>query len=390
MTTVQEPTKPLHPEWAALADRFYQYNRGRETQLGYEVMRNPVSSYTSPGVWELERERLFGAVPLVLGLSCDIPNPGDYLTAEMGDVPVILLRGDDGNVQCFVNACRHRGTRLLDGRGSISSTIRCPYHCWTYDRTGALRSQPFSSGGFDGMGSDIRLAQASVSEIAGLLFVSRSGKPSVAAEIDGMRTELEYLNLTDFVFVEEAVSTWAMNWKMAVDTFTESYHIFSLHPRLVKSFLSLPMLVDTFGPHFRTVTWRSNVPEDRAEIVTAQDFRRFASLVYFLFPNVVINLPTSRHAELWRIVPGKTVDEVTAYVSFYAPAAERGREEHWRKMFQATRDVVYNEDFATQQKSYAGFRAGAVDELVYGRNEPALSHAHTMWRRQIGDETLAR
>ena len=377
----------MHPEWAALTDRFYEYERGRETQLGADVMWNPVSNYTSRDVWALERERLFRARPIVVGLSCDLPRPGDWITAVIGDVPVILLRGDDGGVQCFVNACRHRGSKLLEGRGSVQGTIRCPYHCWTYDRAGALRSQPFSSGGFDGLDPDVRLSTGSAIEVAGLIIATLGDASALDPDLGGLCEQLEYLNLPGYVFMEESTTTWAMNWKMAVDTFTESYHVFSLHPRLAKSFLSLPMMVDTMGPNFRTVTWRSNMPTDRAEIVTSDDFRRYANVVYFLFPNVIVNLPTDRHAEVWRIDPGRTVDEVVVHVAFYAPADDVDRTEHWAKMFQATRDIVYNEDFPLQQKAYDGLRAGTIDEMVYGRNEPMLSHVHTMWNRHVGNET---
>ena len=65
----------------------------------------------------------------------DLPEPGCYLTATAGDQPVLVLRGDDGEIRAFRNVCRHRGSELLTGAGRCKKAIRCRYHGWTYDAT---------------------------------------------------------------------------------------------------------------------------------------------------------------------------------------------------------------------------------------------------------------
>jgi hypothetical protein len=122
------------------------------------------------------------------------------------------------------------------------------------------------------------------------------------------------------------------------------------------------------------------------EIRDDEFFRRQANLVYFLFPNAVLNFPTSGHAELWNIWPAGVVGQARVTARFYIPNPPRSERQanFWQRNFELTRDVVFNEDFTLQAGTYAGMRNGASPDLVYGRNEPALIHFHTMLRDALG------
>jgi phenylpropionate dioxygenase-like ring-hydroxylating dioxygenase large terminal subunit len=104
------------------------------------------SVYADPGIFELEMERVFGRAWLVLGHDSQVKGAGDYFTTRMGREPVIVARHDDGSVRVLVNRCMHRGSTVCaEGRGNVERFV-CPYHGWSYDRGGALRAVPFSSG----------------------------------------------------------------------------------------------------------------------------------------------------------------------------------------------------------------------------------------------------
>src|SRR4051812_19895872 len=75
--------------------------------------RLDVGMYTSPEIARAERRVLFRSQPLVVAHASEIASPGDYVTLDVDDVPIAVVRGDDGIGRAFVNACRHRGTRLL-------------------------------------------------------------------------------------------------------------------------------------------------------------------------------------------------------------------------------------------------------------------------------------
>jgi phenylpropionate dioxygenase-like ring-hydroxylating dioxygenase large terminal subunit len=104
------------------------------------------SVYTDPAIFELELQRIFGRAWLVIGHESQVPAVGDYFTTRMGRESVIVVRGEDGALRVLVNRCAHRGSTVCaEGRGSTHRFV-CPYHGWTYDTAGALRTVPIESG----------------------------------------------------------------------------------------------------------------------------------------------------------------------------------------------------------------------------------------------------
>ena len=99
--------------------------------------------YHDPEFFAAERDAVFRhAWQLVCHVS-DVPHPGDFHTLDFLGESVLAVRGDDGQLRCFHNVCRHRGARLLDGaRGHCGRRIACPYHRWTYALDGALVGVP--------------------------------------------------------------------------------------------------------------------------------------------------------------------------------------------------------------------------------------------------------
>ena len=107
----------------------------RKPLLEAETM--PVWAYTSEAFYKREVESIFMKVWNFLGRVEQVARPGDYFAATFAGVPLIVIRGDDGEVRAFANTCRHRGSELLEGKGQCKAII-CPYHSWTYALDGRL------------------------------------------------------------------------------------------------------------------------------------------------------------------------------------------------------------------------------------------------------------
>ena len=102
------------------------------------------SVYADPAIFELEMERVFGRAWLVLGHDSQVPRSGDYFTTRMGKEPVVVVRNGD-EVHVLINRCAHRGSMVCaDGRGNVERFV-CPYHGWSYDRSGELMAVPIAA-----------------------------------------------------------------------------------------------------------------------------------------------------------------------------------------------------------------------------------------------------
>ena len=103
--------------------------------------------YTSPEIFQLEMERLWSRTWIYVGHASQVPNAGDYITADIAAQPVIMVRHTDGSIRVLLNRCAHKGTKLVcDRAGNTGKTFRCPYHAWTYRTDGSLLHVPLEQG----------------------------------------------------------------------------------------------------------------------------------------------------------------------------------------------------------------------------------------------------
>src|SRR5579862_8937854 len=109
------------------------------SRVGYEV-------FHSPAIYEAERARIFNRCWCYLCLEAELPEPGAFITVEIGDIPVLVNRTETGAIAAFENRCMHRGTTLRRERRGIDTRHTCIYHQWCYRLDGGLASVPFARG----------------------------------------------------------------------------------------------------------------------------------------------------------------------------------------------------------------------------------------------------
>ncbi len=97
---------------------------------------------TSPEILALERERIFNKVWLYVGHESEVEKAGDYRSRNVGGRPIIFMRGSDGKVRAFFNACRHRGATVCRQYEGNTPAFQCLYHAWTYNDRGELINVP--------------------------------------------------------------------------------------------------------------------------------------------------------------------------------------------------------------------------------------------------------
>lgn len=182
--------------------------------------------YSDPAVLRLEQQRVFRSAWHYAGHEGAVANSGDVLPVSAGEVPLVLVRGDDAELRAFVNVCRHRGAILVEEPGRHRS-LRCPYHAWTYGLDGTLRAAPRSERepGLELEG--LSLAAARVEAWGPLLFVNADLEaPPLARALGELPALAERcgLDLTTLRFHGRVETRLASNWKLAVENFLECYH----------------------------------------------------------------------------------------------------------------------------------------------------------------------
>ncbi len=346
---------------------------------GDHSMVNPASAYTDASRFDDEMRVLFREGPTLLGLSCELPNPGDFLATTLDGIPVVVVRQPDGTLRAMVNACRHRGAPLVAERaGSVGRSLVCGYHGWTYGTDGVLKARPLSADAFDDVTLSCDLHPVAVAERYGLVFV-RAGS-SVPIDVDdllgGAQDDLGSFGLDGFTHVETRTNTWEMNWKLVLDTFTESYHIRWLHKNsIAPAFNSDCVIFEPFGRNCMSVGLRANFAD---ELVKPQDewtLLPYGTIQYFLVPNALVVYQLD-HIELWRVEPLE-VGRVRTHTSIFAPTPPTDSAlRYWTKNLDLLLSVTNSEDFPTMEKIWATLASGALPDLVYGRIEAPLVHLH--------------
>ena len=170
----------------AVAARVLGHIREGTTDLGGEVWREPVANYRSPERFGRELERVLRRWPAPFCPSAALPEAGSFVAREAAGTPLLAVRGEDGEVRAFRNACRHRGTQLADGAG-CARTFVCPYHGWTYRLDGRLHHVPHAHGFPDLDREQSGLVSVACEERLGLVFVTQDpGAPGADAALAGL------------------------------------------------------------------------------------------------------------------------------------------------------------------------------------------------------------
>ncbi len=358
--------------------------------------RFPAGRYVDHDHLALERERLFGRLPQAVALTADVPDVGSYVTRDQFDVPLVISRGADGVVRALANVCAHRGGQVVGGLadGIVRGCARrhaCPYHAWTYDPEGTLVGVPdqgsFPSVEVPGPGMTALPCVESDGVIWVLPDVSAAGEELGAPDLGVTADDFAHFDIGGHEHWRSHRFDLAMNWKLVVDTFLEPYHFASLHRNTVGPiFFSNLCYADRHGPFVRHLIPRRSVADLAEQPPGTWDIVPHTALVYVLFPATVFVMQID-HIEIWRVWPqDDDPGRCWCDLDFYIPIGPKteSSERHWENNWRLTIDTVEHEDFRAMAGVQRGVASGAIDDVHFGANEPALIMYH-----QALDEALA-
>lgn len=191
--------------------------------------------YVDDEVFAAELDRIFDRVWLFACHESEISGPGDFVTCQLADSPVIVTRGNDSKVRAFCNTCRHRGSLVVSEEQGHCSAFRCPYHSWVYSLEGELVRIPGEEA-YDGTGfhrEDFPLVELQCDSLFGLVFVSLADdcEPLASwlgkAVIEVLRKPLAH---GDYEVFDSHRDELPVNWKVFAENARDGYHVPFVHP----------------------------------------------------------------------------------------------------------------------------------------------------------------
>ena len=356
------------------------------------LRRNPTEVYTCPDLARRERKAFFRSYPQVIGLSGDLPRPGSFVTGSDLGAPMLAVRDDEGTFRAFLNVCRHRGSIVETRPRGTGSKFSCPFHGWTYSNRGELVGvpKPHHFGSIDR--SCHGLISLPAVEKYGFLWVhpDPAGVIDPEALLGGLAPEFESWDFGKLTFTGDNSYDVRLNWKLAMDTFGETYHFPVLHrDTLAKVFYGNVQCYDVFGRNHRMILCVRDIDLLREQPESSWQITQGGFPVYYLFPNVQLNVGPSG-VTLVRVYPDPDdVGRSVSRVSFYFDPATLAEEPHRvAERLQIFGNIIRDEDYAVAATAQLGADSGVQDYVLFGRNEPALHHYHNTYRAALGMEPL--
>lgn len=328
----------------------------------------PASWYTDERVFELEKQSVFSRSWQIAARVDQLQKSGDYVTTDIGDEPVVVVRGDENQIRAFFNVCRHHAAAVMTEPHGNAPQMRCPYHGWTYSLEGELKGTPDFSGvcDFDRAGNG--LIPIDVAVWQSWVFIRTGGTqdaglpstPEARVPIEDwlgaqLVNEISALGLGSLHWFERRKYVIDCNWKVFVDNYLDGgYHVPHLHKGL-DSVLDYSHYTIECGPR-HCLQSSPMVTGDNAEVAANRTGDR--ALYYWIYPNFMINCYEGVMDT--NLVRPLTVDRTEVIFEFYfRDVSEAARNRNLASV--AVGDKIQQEDLDICASVQRGLKSRAYD-----------------------------
>ena len=322
---------------------------------------------------------IFRRKPMIAAHSTDLKNPFDFITLDFMGLPILLTRDGEGTAQAFLNVCRHRGAKLEQSAEGCKKIFTCPYHAWSYDSKGALRSVPHEEQGFPDLAHAERgLRRLPVMEAHGFIWVIANPEtaemPDIKDWLAGLDDDLNWLGMSQHEVAVSDNYTLKANWKTLFEGGIEAYHFKVAHKETIAPYF--PDNLSTyqmFGPHMRSILPRVSMPDLKNIPEEEWSIREDANIIYTVLPTTQF-LVQQDHVVWIHLQPvsaGETKLRLATIVPSDAPKTDE-MTEHWSKNHKITLKTLM-EDFVLGEEIQSGFASKGNPSHLFGRFEGALN-----------------
>ncbi len=339
-----------------------------------EAFTIPAPWYLDSRMEEMERERVFGRNWMAVGRADQVAAAGQYFTVALAGEPLVVVRGEDGELRAFFNVCRHHAAAVMTAECGTAQHLRCPYHGWTYGLDGSLKGAPEFAGvcNFDRAANG--LVPVRVAAWEQFVFVNLdSNAPALTDFLEDLPARVAPLGMGELRFFARKSYTLACNWKVYVDNYLDGgYHVPHLHKGL-NSVLDYREYTIENSRHYSLQSSPMVASGEHVSVAATRTGDR--AYYYWLYPNFMINLYEGVMDT--NLVMPLGVDRCVVHFDFYfadvSDAARRHNEESV-----AVSERIQNEDVDICESVQRGLRSRA-----YGAGRLSV-------RREAGEHLFHR
>lgn len=375
MNDVGELTRPAERKVTRLADLTESQQAAiRRIPAEKDAVSVPLAAtrpnaiFTGRERFEAEQARIFHRLAVPVTLAALLPEEGSVVAVEAYGTPLLVSRARDGEIRVFINACQHKGSKLIeDCEVHQQGRMTCPYHAWTYGLEGKLIGVARADM-FEGLDKSSRGLRQLPSRVwGGVVYVQLDGgEPDFSQLSKQVADDFTALGIADAHVYGREVFDLKANWKVVLEPFLEGYHVQRLHAASIGDrFVDAPSIVDTFGANVRQVSGRAGYEPAMLDDNPENNVHKLVTHAYTAFPNLV--LVTSQYYTSIMILMPRDVNrtEVHYFMLTPGPATTPKAEEVFQRSYELIIKVFGGEDFRAAEITQAGLTTGVPETTIY-------------------------